>query len=165
VKVVTILEPFVAARWHCVAKDTKGITPAMDKINPSNLVNQASAEARRILVVDDEPVMLKAVRRALMDAVRHSSRAGCSVDVAETAEDALTLATTHRYHAVITDYEMPDRNGVWLLEKLKEQCPDTFRVLHSGSNPRGLGAHIACGVIQQFIPKPASSGELAALWG
>jgi CheY-like chemotaxis protein len=137
----------------------------MNTIKPSNLVNQAAAEARRILVVDDEPLMLKAVRRALMDAVRHSSRAGCSVDVAETAVDALALATTHRYYAVVTDYEMPDRNGVWLLERMKEQYPSTFRVLHSGSNPSGLGAHIACGVIQRFLPKPASSGELAKLWG
>ena len=137
----------------------------MDTINSSNLVNEAAAEARRILVVDDEPMMLKAVRRALMDAVRQSSRAGCSVDVAETAADALALATTHRYHAVITDYEMPDRNGVWLLERLKEQCPQTLRVLHSGSDPRGLGVHVERGVIQRIISKPASSGELAALWG
>ena len=137
----------------------------MDTSNSASPVNRPTTETRCILVVDDEPAMLKAVRRALMDAVRVSSRTGCSVDVAESAEGALALVLINRYHTVITDYEMPDRNGVWLLERLKEQCPDTFRVLHSGSDPSGLGAHIACGVIQRIIPKPASSGELAKLWG
>ena len=136
----------------------------MDRSTPSSPTNRPATEPRRVLVVDDEPAALKAVRRVLLDAARLSSMIGCSVDIAETAEDALAFAMVHRYHAVITDYEMPGRNGIWLLEKFKEQCPDTFRVLHSGSHPSGLGAHIACGVVQRFLPKPASTGALAALW-
>jgi CheY-like chemotaxis protein len=136
----------------------------MDRSTPSSPTNRPATEPRRILVVDDEPAILKAVRRALMGAVRVAPRTGCSVDLAETAADALALATIHRYHAVITDYEMPGRNGIWLLERLKEQCPETFRVLHSGSNSSNLGAHIARGVVQRFIPKPAEAEVLAELW-
>jgi len=136
----------------------------MDRSAPSNLMNRSTIGTRRILVVDDEPAVLNAVRRILLDAVRRTSRTGCSVDVAATAEEALAFVMVHRYDAVITDYEMPGRNGIWLLEKVKERFPETFRVLHSGSNPSELGAHIARDVVQRLLPKPASIGALAKLW-
>ena len=127
-------------------------------------MNRFSIGARRVLVVDDDPAVLKAVQRVLLDAVRVSSHTACSVDTAETAEDALAFAMVHRYHAVITDYEMPGRNGIWLLEMVQERFPETFRVLHSGSNPSELGAHIVRGVVQRFIPKPAPVGAIAKIW-
>jgi CheY-like chemotaxis protein len=123
--------------------------------NPSS-TRPASPERRRILVVDDEPVVLNAVRRSL--------RIGCAVDVAANAEDGLALAMVHKYHAVVTDFDMPGRNGIWLLEQLRERFPETLRVLHSGSDPADVGAHVARGVVQRFIPKPAPAGALARLW-
>jgi CheY-like chemotaxis protein len=136
----------------------------MERSDASNLASRPLAGTRRILVVDDEPAVLSAIRRALLDAARPTSRNGCSVDVAATAEDALALAMVHRYDAVITDNEMPGRSGVWLLEKMKERFPGTFRVLHSGSNVNELEAQVVRGVVQRFIPKPAPVGALDALW-
>jgi CheY-like chemotaxis protein len=136
----------------------------MDRNASWNLTSRSDIGPRRVLVVDDEPAVLKAVRRILLDAVRDASRTGCSVDIAETAADALALAATHRYHAVITDYEMPGKNGIWLLEQVQVQFPETLRVLHSGGNLGGLAEVIARGVVQRLIPKPAPDGALAEIW-
>src|SRR5260370_30874636 len=75
-----------------------------------------------LLIVDDEPSILLAFRRA------YRERA-LEVLTAETAGAGLTLAQTHRPDVVILDVQLPDMTGLEALQRLREidaRCPVIF---------------------------------------
>jgi sigma-B regulation protein RsbU (phosphoserine phosphatase) len=82
-------------------------------------------KASRILVVDDEPGMLRAVERVLGGAHHvigsHSSR------------DALSLATEFHPELAIVDIRMPELDGFELMARLKAHLPDLDIILMTGS--------------------------------
>lgn len=79
----------------------------------------------RLLLVDDEPdfkeVMLK-----------HLSRRGIRLSVAECCLDALDLLDTTPADVVIMDMHMPGENGIQCLRKVKERWPLTEVIILTG---------------------------------
>ncbi len=70
--------------------------------------------AIRILYVDDEPGLLSIARHFL-------ERGGAfTVDTLSSASEALVHLQTERYDAIISDYEMPEMDGITFLKRLKE---------------------------------------------
>jgi DNA-binding NtrC family response regulator len=108
----------------------------------------------RVLLVDDEPVVLRALVRLLKELWK--------VDTADSAEHALLLMASRSYDAVVTDFEMDGRNGVWLLEQVKLRYPTVRRVLHSGSDPVQIESHLRSGLVQRYVQKPATASQLIA---
>lgn len=106
---------------------------------------------KRILLVEDNPVILRAIRRFL--SLRFQ------VDTAGDAESAAVLLEEHAYDAVITDFELPGRDGLWLLERAAERCPRARRILTSAHRASTFdGAE----VVHRFVQKPAAPEELLA---
>jgi len=66
----------------------------------------------RILVVDDESQILRALQTSLQGA-------GYQVEVAATAEEALTSAATHPPDGVILDLMLPDGSGTDVCRELR----------------------------------------------
>lgn len=77
-----------------------------------------SPENKKILIVDDEPNI-----RTILS--RHLSKVGYSCATAEGSQHAMDLQQTEPHALVITDIRMPGRDGVWLLQALKAQWPET----------------------------------------
>ena len=75
-----------------------------------------------ILVVDDEPAM-----RLLVTSILKGE--GHEVTAAASGEEALQLIDRHHYHLVITDLKMPGMSGVALLERVKQDDPETAVIL------------------------------------
>ena len=79
----------------------------------------------RLLLVDDEPdfkeVMLK-----------HLSRKGIRLSVAECCLDALDLLDTTPADVVIMDMHMPEVNGIQCLRQVKERWPLTEVIILTG---------------------------------
>ena len=79
----------------------------------------------RLLLVDDEPdfkvVMLK-----------HLSRRGMRLSVAECCPDALDELDTAPADVVIMDMHMPGENGIQCLRKVKERWPLTEVIILTG---------------------------------
>ena len=61
--------------------------------------------ARRVLVVDDEPVVNESCRRVL-------TREGYEVDTAQSGREGLDRALAADFDLVITDLKMPDLDGM-----------------------------------------------------
>jgi len=79
----------------------------------------------RILVVDDDPRLLKSFERAL--------GARFDVTTAETAAPAMViLSGEETFSIVISDYKMPGMNGVEFLSWVSKKVPDTVRILLTG---------------------------------
>jgi DNA-binding NtrC family response regulator len=75
-----------------------------------------------ILVVDDEPAM-----RLLVTSILKGE--GHEVTAAANGDEALQLIDRHHYHLVITDLKMPGMSGVALLERVKQDDPETAVIL------------------------------------
>jgi CheY-like chemotaxis protein len=72
---------------------------------------------RRILVVDDEPLVCDSVRRML-------AVDGHQVETVATGEAALTLFQKDSFDLIIVDYEMPGMNGDELAAAIKALNPN-----------------------------------------
>lgn len=115
----------------------------------------------RILLVDDEPNILAALKRML----RHGTDEGLwpALKVESFAEPAAALARACecRFSLAISDYRMPGMDGVELLSALREQQPECVRVILSGQTDyTGLMDAINRAHIARFIPKPWIEREL-----
>ena len=105
-----------------------------------------------ILLVDDEPNVLKALSRLLKQ--YHLSTA-CNSD------EALLMASQQSFDLVITDYKMPGINGVDFLILFKRLQPDAVRIVLSGfADLEGVQQAINDAEVFRFINKPWSNLEI-----
>lgn len=81
---------------------------------------------KKIAVVDDDPSILKNT----VDALR---RAGHIVSAYDNAETAVESIVQFRPDIVITDVNLPGRDGISLASALREKLPDCRIVLYSGT--------------------------------
>lgn len=82
-------------------------------------------EKRPILIVDDEPQIREILFEGLSDN-------GYAIFMAEDGEGALRLFDQRRFDAVVLDVRLPDRDGVELLETIKNRSAETPVIMMSG---------------------------------
>jgi len=112
-------------------------------------------ESVKILCVDDERNVLKALNRLFMDE-------DYEIFIAESGAEGLeALQQEPGIQLVISDYRMPEMNGVDFLKKVYKDWPDTIRIVLSGyADTASIVAAINEGQIYKFIPKPWNDDEL-----
>jgi two-component system response regulator FlrC len=109
-----------------------------------------------ILVVDDEPLVLKALARAL-------ARSGAPVVTAAGGQEALEKFRRLGQAVIFADVRMPDMDGLALLETIKRDAPDTPVVLVTGFDAEGLRADARAAGAAEVLAKPVTHAELARL--
>jgi two-component system KDP operon response regulator KdpE len=108
----------------------------------------------RILVCDDEPQILRALKVILRDA-------GFEAVTATTGEEALDRAAVKPPEAAILDLMLPDIDGVELTRRLREWSPMPILVLSAvGEEDRKVEA-LAAGA-DDYVTKPFGPRELVA---
>jgi two-component system KDP operon response regulator KdpE len=108
----------------------------------------------RVLVVDDEPQILRALQTNLRGA-------GYEVDTASTAEVALATAAMRPPDAVILDLVLPDRSGTEVCRELRTWSSAPVLVLSVvGDEPEKVAA-LDAGA-DDYIQKPFGIEELLA---
>jgi len=112
---------------------------------------------KHFLVVDDDPAICRAVTRLLSPYTK-------TVE-APNAEAATRLLDKLTFAAVISDFQMPYQNGIWLLEQARSKQPNALRVLMSGSEPPDLAKHQSTGLVQQWLSKPFTEENFFACLG
>ena len=110
--------------------------------------------AVRILLVDDEPPILRSLTRML-------AFESYDLVTAPSAEVALTLLGQAETAVVLTDFDLGGIGGVDLLRQAREQCPDASRILFSGHiDLELLRRAVNGGEVYRFITKPWNDDEL-----
>lgn len=114
------------------------------------------AEQIKILCVDDEINVLKALRRMFADEDDYE------LFIAESGQEGLELlAAESDIRLVVSDYRMPGMNGVEFLTQVCKKWPDTIRIVLSGfADTAAVVEAINLGRIYKFIPKPWNDDEL-----
>ena len=109
-----------------------------------------------VLFVDDEPNILRAIKRALftMD---------ITLLLAESGAKALELLEKNEVHVVISDMKMPQMSGAELLEQVAINYPETFRVVLTGyADIESTIKAVNQGKIHRYLQKPWDNQELVA---
>jgi EAL domain-containing protein (putative c-di-GMP-specific phosphodiesterase class I) len=110
----------------------------------------------RILVVDDEGALLRAIGRRL-------ERQGYSASMASSAQRAMELLEEVTFDAILSDIDMPEMSGIGLLQAVRQRDLDVPVVLMTG-NPQMTTAMQAVehGAIQ-YLVKPFPMDQLDAV--
>jgi response regulator RpfG family c-di-GMP phosphodiesterase len=111
-------------------------------------------ELPKVLCVDDEPQVLEGIslhlRRKYQAVTAPSGEAGLRV-----------LSEKGPFTAVLSDMRMPGMNGATFLSKVRQQAPDTVRMLLTGhSDIQSAIAAINEGQIFRFLSKPCPPEQL-----
>ncbi len=110
--------------------------------------------SQRVLVVDDEPQILRALGTMLRGA-------GYTVDTAATAETALAAAAAQPPDAVILDLVLPDGSGTDVCRELRTWTDAPVIVLSAVGEEREKIAALDAGA-DDYVTKPFSVDELLA---
>ena len=108
----------------------------------------------RLLVVDDEPRLLKSLSRALREA-------GYAVDVATDGVEGLFKAEECDYDAIVLDLMLPGLDGWTVLERLrkKKSTPVLLLTARGATEDRVRGLDSGA---DDYLPKPFDLPELLA---
>ena len=113
-----------------------------------------SAE-NQVLLVEDEASLRRSLEKYL-------ERAGYAFECCSTARDALVLAERLDPDIVITEYHLPDANGLALLEKLTRMLPEFAAILLSEYDYQAVAKDEIHVDVRSFLKKPFDLVELEA---
>ena len=108
----------------------------------------------RILIVDDEPHVTEALKRAL-------HKEPYEVLTANSANEALEILARQPVDVVVSDEKMPVMSGAEFLAEVYRKYPDTFRIMLTGHADLDLAMRaINEGHIYRFLKKPCNELEM-----
>jgi two-component system NtrC family sensor kinase len=112
-------------------------------------------EPAKILFVDDERSVLRAIERLFLDDEYE-------ILTALSGEEGLAvLESVASMQVVVSDYRMPRMNGVDFLKQVHARWPDTIRIVLSGyADTATVVAAVNEGQIYRFVGKPWNDDEL-----
>ncbi|MBI4615515.1 MAG: response regulator [Planctomycetes bacterium] len=110
----------------------------------------------RVLVVDDEDSLRDVLRLYLVDE-------GFEVADAASAEEAIDKFRDGPYDSVLSDIRMPDRDGISLLQRLKERNGDTPVILMTGSPDLEIAIQAVKHGAYDFLVKPFPDLQIVSL--
>jgi DNA-binding NtrC family response regulator len=107
----------------------------------------------KILVIDDEPVVLTSCRKVLEED-------GFDVYLVPSADEALKAMKKGVFDLLLVDIKMPKHDGIYLMQKVKEKWPDVPIIVMSGyPTPDTITDGAKMGAAA-FIAKPFTPDEL-----
>jgi HD-like signal output (HDOD) protein/CheY-like chemotaxis protein len=111
---------------------------------------------KRILFVDDEPLVLAGMQRML-----RSLRQEWEMEFVESGARALARLAEASFDVVVTDMQMPGMNGAELLTEVMRLYPKTVRIVLSGHADKDLILKCVTST-HQYLSKPCESASLKA---
>jgi signal transduction histidine kinase/ActR/RegA family two-component response regulator len=121
----------------------------------------STAQRLRILVVDDEPVVLQGVSELLRKNGHTVFTAGSGPDALEIASDI--ARARERLDVVITDLGMPEMDGITLAGRLKSIAAHARVILLTGWGRSAETIEASPADVDAILEKPVREGELLAV--
>lgn len=112
-----------------------------------------SVPKEKILIVDDEELIRRSIRRKLI-------KEGYSCAEASCGDEALTYLHTNQADLVILDVKMPGKSGADVLPEIKMEYPDTAVVMATAVNDSNTIISCMKNGAHDYLPKPFALEEL-----
>lgn len=110
----------------------------------------------KILVIDDEPI----IRHVL---TLHLRSVNYDVVCAECAADGINLFSSGAFNLVITDYNLPDKNGLEVLRAVKSSMRNIPVMVISGFLDADLISSVIKAGAVKYLKKPFMKTELLGI--
>jgi DNA-binding NtrC family response regulator len=112
--------------------------------------------SERILLVDDEDIVLRSCQRILRDG-------GFEIDVARNGLDALEMVNENDYDVLILDIKMPKMDGIEVLRRVKEARPEIDVIMITGLHDISTAVQAMKLGALDYLPKPFEPEDLKLL--
>jgi two-component system CheB/CheR fusion protein len=112
-----------------------------------------SANQGRILLVEDHADTARVFSTLL-------SQDGFDVTVAGTLAEGLKACETGSFDLLVCDVRLPDGDGIELLFKVREHCPDVAGIVVSGYDETEIRAAAKAAGFLEYLLKPLTYAEL-----
>jgi DNA-binding response OmpR family regulator len=126
----------------------------MGKDRDKDELQPQGATAKRVLLVDDDPEIIDAIRYAL-------EAKGFQIFIARDGNQGLAMAEREDPDLVILDMMMPKRSGFLVLEKLRRTRPVPVRVImitaNEGSRHKAYAEMLG---VDDYLRKPFAMDKL-----
>jgi len=119
----------------------------------STMDGDAKPSRGRVLLVDDEPALVKAYRRVL-------TGHGYEVDTASDGDQAISLFQRGGVDVVLTDITMPGMDGMELLRAIRRADPDVPIVLATGGPTLETAVEALEHGVLKYLVKPVDPKDL-----
>lgn len=113
-------------------------------------------KAKKVLVIDDERIVLDSVKRIL-------KAADFKVDVSTSGSEGLVRAIADDYDLVMTDLRMPDVSGMRVLRDIKRAKPGMPVIMITGYGSVQTAVQALKLGAADYIEKPFTPEELTAM--
>ncbi|MEN8140456.1 MAG: response regulator [Thermodesulfobacteriota bacterium] len=118
-----------------------------------------SAKVNRLLLVDDEPIILELLQRQL-------NQRGYSVETADSGQRAMeVLAASRPFDILVTDIRMPGMDGMTLLKTARKSYPEMEAIMVTGHGDMDTALEAMRLGAYNFLTKPVGISELSAVLG
>ncbi|MFC7196443.1 response regulator [Halosimplex aquaticum] len=118
----------------------------------------ATSESIRVLHVDDEPDLVDLVATFLE---REDER--LTVETTSTVADAVARLDEADIDCVVSDYEMPGRNGLDFLETVRTDRPDLPFILFTGKGSEEIASDAISAGVTDYLQKETGTEQYALL--
>ena len=144
--------------WAIIVQQKESLLKMHDTATMMSELNSVVTEKiGALLFVDDEPNVLKALRRLFYNEPYITY-------FAESGSEGLALLQHHAVDLVISDMRMPAMDGAEFLTQVFTQWPETIRILLTGySDMQSTIAAVNNGCIYNYCNKPWNDEELKLL--
>jgi CheY-like chemotaxis protein len=138
-----------------IGRRLRGLRNEDERIQPTNPTaentqkEKAMNASRKVLVVDDDPIVRKSFDRVL-------TGKGYAVITAESGEEAMRKLNEEKYDLVYTDIRMPGMSGLDVAEQVKASKPWTPVVIITGYGNDAAEARAKAAGVSSFMHKPLS---------
>lgn len=113
---------------------------------------------KTILLVDDEAIVLKMMRRVMSDIAPE-----CELITVPNGATALALLDQHPVHLIITDQRMPDMDGIALCKAIRERNITAPIVMITGWASEQLERRAETAGVDFFLTKPFTYEQMIGI--
>src|SRR5215469_11103932 len=116
---------------------------------------EESGSLGKVLIIDDE----SAIRESLQTLLELE---GYEVDTASDGDEGLTRLAEHPYDLVLLDFAMPERNGIEVLQEIRERDVDLAVIMITAYGTVENAVNAMQAGATNFIQKPWDNEKLLA---
>jgi DNA-binding NtrC family response regulator len=111
---------------------------------------------KRIIILDDEPIVCERLRPAL-------EKVGFYVETYTSSQEVIDRCSKEKFDVLVTDLKMQKPDGLDVMNFVKNQSPSTKVIIITGFATVETATEALKGGAVEFIPKPFKISQLRDL--
>jgi len=118
----------------------------------------AEAQGISVLHVDDDPAFADLTADALSE-----HEAQITVETAMNASEGRDRLAANSFDCIVSDYEMPGKNGIEFLETIRENYPDLPFILYTGRGSEAVASDAIATGVTDYLQKESGTSQYTIL--